>query len=154
MADTFTAYITAETLLDMLSAADARKESVALLRASHVSRVVLEGLRGSRCVPESILVSFRDFYEGEGFETLGGLMTVYGEAFGEPAVGVETRFASYCFSREKTVAGLEQEIRKLARCFKEVVIDDAFLTSCRCEVCEAWRGDRDWGAFRATFWPR
>lgn len=148
MADTFTAYITAETLLDTLSAADALEESVALLQASHVSRVVLEGLRGSRCVPESTLVSFRDFYEGEGFETLGGLMPVYGEAFGEPAVGVETRFASYCFSREKTVAALEQEIRKLARCFKEVVIDDAFLTSCRCEVCEARRGERDWGAFR------
>ncbi|MFO7976484.1 MAG: hypothetical protein R6V12_17835, partial [Candidatus Hydrogenedentota bacterium] len=148
MADTFTVYITADTLLGGLAGREGRDESVALLREAYVTRVVLEGYRGGRCVPESSLVAARDFYQAEGFETLGGLMPVYGEGFGARTVGVETRFSGFCFSQEETGAALEAEIRKLARCFNKVVIDDAFLTSCRCASCETARRGRDWGEFR------
>lgn len=148
MADTFTVYITADTLLGQLAEEGARAECAALLRASQVSRVVLEGYRAGQSVPETVLETARDFFSNENFETLGGLMPVHAKGFGERAVGVETRLASYCYSQEATVAALEDEIRKLARCFTHVVIDDAFLTSCRCGHCEAERRGRDWGEFR------
>jgi hypothetical protein len=94
------------------------------------------------------LRAVRDFFEGNGFTALGGMMPLYGEAFGKRAEGVETRQPVFCYSDLDTVEALEEEIRKLARLFGEVVIDDGFFTSCRCFECAQVCHDGDWGAMR------
>jgi hypothetical protein len=146
----FTAYVTAQTVREELAEEVSRREATTLLRQGGFGAVILESYRGGLVIPEEELRGLRDFFRGEGFETLGGLMPVHGEGFGKPGVGVELRCDFFCYTDEATVLGLEQEIRKLARLFDQVVIDDAFLTSCRCRDCEAARGGRDWGVFRRS----
>jgi len=75
-------------------------------------------------------------------------MPVHGEGFGKKAHGVELRGSYFCYSAEETVEALEAEIRKLARVFDAIVIDDAFLTACRCPSCLAACGPGDPFAFR------
>ncbi|MBN2310369.1 MAG: hypothetical protein JXR94_15450 [Candidatus Hydrogenedentes bacterium] len=148
MAGSLTVYVTAQAFEGELAGAEGLTRAAGLLRGAGVNRVVLEGYRGGCSVPEAVLRAARDFFEAEGFATLGGLMPVYGEGVGQRAEGVETRLPCFCYSVEATLEALEIEVRKLARLFGQVVVDDAFLTSCRCARCDELRHGRDWGAFR------
>jgi hypothetical protein len=139
----FSVYITAQALSGGVS--DAMLEQ---LRAANVHSVVLESYRGGLSLDEDVLVKARDRFHAAGFETLGGLMPVAGKGFGKRGEGIEMPLGFFCFSAEETVSALEGEIRKLSRVFDQVVIDDGFLTSCRCDACEAARAGRPWPEFR------
>lgn len=144
----FTIYITAGTLLSELSTPAGREAAAARLRDSRFRRVILEAYRGGDIVGEDALREARDYFSGQGFAAMGGLMPVWGKDFGKCGEGVELRNPFFCYSHEETPAAIEGEIRKLARVFDQVVIDDAFLTGCRCPMCREKRGERDWGVFR------
>ncbi|MBI4556363.1 MAG: hypothetical protein HY706_02155 [Candidatus Hydrogenedentes bacterium] len=150
MENPYTIFITAQAITRDLGDESGRQFALARLRRARVRRVVLEGYRSGLCVAESLLRDLREFFQGHGYDVLGGLMPVYGKGFGKYSEGVEVRneFSFFCYSAEETVGGLEQEIRKLSRLFNQVVIDDAFLTPCRCAKCESGRGERDRPTFR------
>ena len=148
MAVQLTAYIAAETLRGELAEENHLAEAADLMQACQVRRVVLEGFRFGAVVSEEWLRAVRDFFEGLGIATLGGIMPLHGEAFGKRAEGVETRQPVFCYSDRETVDALEAEIRKLARLFGQIVIDDGFFTSCRCPECTRTCVDGDWGAMR------
>lgn len=139
----FTVYITVQSLAGGISDADLER-----LRAAGIRSVVLESYRGGDSLDEAALTAVRDRFRAAGFETLGGLMPVAGEGFGKTGEGAEVRLGFFCYSAEETVSALESEIRKLSRVFDQVVIDDGFLTSCRCDGCEKARGGRPWPEFR------
>lgn len=141
-------YVTAQTLRRILRNAADYERAVALLRKANVSRVVIESYRSGCVVEEGILQEARKRFESHGFVTLGGLMPVHGEGFGKRGEGIETRCPFFCYTSEETVRALEAEIRKLARQFRQVIIDDAFLTSCRCDACDKARAGRPWSVFR------
>jgi hypothetical protein len=144
----FTTYVTAGTLLSELQTTEGRAIAVARLRENGFYRAVLESYRGGLVVDEALLRDVRDFFVRQGFDTLGGLMPVWGAGFGKPGQGIEVRGPFFCYSAHETVAALDAEIRKLARLFDQVVVDDGFLTACRCPLCQAGRGKRDWFSFR------
>ncbi|GMW01574.1 MAG: hypothetical protein AMXMBFR84_27110 [Candidatus Hydrogenedentota bacterium] len=148
MSEMFTVYITAPALLDSLFDDDARAEAAALLKKARVGSVVIEGFREGRIVPEDALRAAQRFFQEHGFEVLGGIMPWNGHGFGKGAEGLEARLNTFCFSDEGTVDSLRQEICKLARLFGTVVIDDGFMTSCRCPHCDELRIGREWGAMR------
>ncbi len=148
MPNPLTAYVTAQTVSGEFRRPRALSRAVDLMRRAWVGRVVLEGYRGGFVASDQALGAARERFEYEGFDTLGGIMPVHGAEFGKRSEGIETRLPTFCYTDDATIAALEHEIRRLARLFNEVVIDDAFLTSCRCDDCEAARGGRDWGAFR------
>lgn len=148
MAVQLTAYIAAETLRGELAEENNLAEAADLMQSCHIDRVVLEGFRFGKVVSQEWLRAVRDFFEGQGFTTLGGIMPLHGEVFGKQAEGVETRQPVFCYSDIDTVDALEEEIRKLARLFNQVVIDDGFFTSCRCTECTRACVDGDWGAMR------
>lgn len=143
----FTVYITAHTLVGGV-AGDGFDEALKRLTEARANAVVLESYRGGLSVDEETLRAARDRFQAAGFETLGGLMPVWGDGFGKRQEGLEMRLPFFCYTSEETVAALEGEIRKLARVFDQVVIDDAFLTSCRCADCDARREGQDWYGFR------
>ncbi len=148
MAVQWTAYIDAETLRGELAEENNLAIAVELLQTCQIRRVVLEGFRFGAVVAEEWLHAVRDFFERHGFATMGGIMPLHGEAFGKRAEGVETRQPVFCYSDRDTTEALEKEIRKLARLFNQVVIDDGFFTSCRCPECAHACIDGDWGAMR------
>lgn len=148
MLETFTTYVTAQTITGELASAEGRRDAVEQLRQNHCARVVLEAYRGGCSVDEQTLRDMKAFFETEGFATLGGLMPVTGEGVGRRSIGIEARQDVFCYTSEESVAALEQEIRKLARIFPQIVIDDAFFTTCRGEECDRARNGRPWGVFR------
>ena len=148
MANGLIMYVTAQTVRRQLHSPEARRQVADLLRSRGFDGVVIEGYRGGCVVPENELREVRDAFQAQGFDTLGGLMPVHGEGFGISAEGNELRLPSFCYSSEETVAALENVIRTSARLFRRVVIDDAFLTACRCGRCAANRRGRSWAVFR------
>lgn len=148
MSAVFTVYVVVNTLVREMQDPARWERALGLLRAAHVNQVVLEGYRGGVVQSEAELVEARDRLEAEGFKTLGGFMPVWGEGFGKNSVGAEANLSFFCYTSEDTQAALEAEVRKLARVFQQVVIDDAFMTTCRCTDCDAARAGRDWGVFR------
>ncbi len=141
-------YITAQSVISDLQDTAGRRKALDRLHVGQFDHVVLESYRGGLSVDELILRVTRDFFQGEGLETSGGLMPVHGPDFGKASEGVELRAPFFCYSAEETVDALETEILKLAGLFERIVIDDAFLTACRCTRCREARGDRDWPEFR------
>ncbi len=148
MEEVFTLYVTAQAVVSELQDDASRAKAIERFHRSGVRRVILEGYRGGLVVEEAMLAETRDFFEAEGFETLGGVMPVWGEGFGKQGEGIEVRGPFFCYSDEATVAALEAVIRTLARVFGEVVVDDGFLTACRCSVCQEHCADGDWFGFR------
>ncbi|HQP99337.1 MAG TPA: hypothetical protein PLY86_12840 [bacterium] len=142
-------YFTAERIQKYLSETGLTEETVELLRRAGVSKVFLEARRGGVSTSKDLLRSLHDAFQARGFETAGGIMTIQmnGE-FGTPAGGPECRSGLLCYSSLKTRTVLETEIRKLARLFDEIIVDDAFLTPCRCGLCRKERQDLDWTEFR------
>lgn len=109
MRDPFTIYVPARAVVSDLLDAARRPEVLAKLRAGRVCRVILESYRGGCVVDEAVLRDVRDWLAAEGFETMGGLMPVYGERagappFGKRGQGVELRGPFFCYSAEETVA--------------------------------------------------
>lgn len=151
---TLTAYLTANTLKDELAVQDNLLEAVDLLQSCRIARVILESYRGGVVISEEWLEALRDFLQARGLVVLGGIMPLEGDSFGKRAEGVETRQATFCYSDEETVTALEAEIRKLARLFGQVVLDDGFFTSCRCAACAEARGNDDWGVMRRKLLTR
>ena len=149
-AGVLTIYITAQSVVSALATEEGRGEVLSRLSSSGFGRVILESYRGGLVVDEDVLRDARDFFRSYGFATLGGFMPVWGEGFGKCGEGVELRAPFFCYSDEATVGGLDGEVRKLARLFDQVVIDDAFLTACRCGSCDVARAGRDWGVFRRS----
>ena len=148
MAATLTVYIVASSVLSDLSTAAGFEKALARLHAIHANAVVIESYRGGQVVDEATLRAARDRFQAEGFRTLGGFMPVWGDGFGKRGEGIETPMPFFCYSSEATVAALEGEIRKMARVFDQIIVDDAFLTCCRCADCEKARAGQDRGAFR------
>ncbi len=144
----YTVYITAQSIQAGFQSDADWSDTLGQLRASSVNAVVLESYRGGLSVDADRMRAVRDRFQSEGFETLGGIMPVWGEGFGTRGEGVETRLPFFCYSSETTVSALEGEIRKLSRLFDRVVIDDAYLTSCRCATCDTARQGVEWPQFR------
>ncbi|MFH1742126.1 MAG: hypothetical protein ABIH23_24245 [bacterium] len=142
-------FFTAERIQQYLPTTESVDGVVPLLKRAGVSKVYLEARRGGVSTPENVLAGLRDRFQSKGFATSGGIMTIRmnGE-FGVAASGPEGRCSFLCYSTQSTCEVLETEIRKLARVFDEIIIDDAFLTTCRCPKCRNAKGDLEWGEFR------
>ncbi len=150
----WTIYVTAQQMKTWGSAPGELEQAIKFLQQESFHGAVLESYRGGWVTDRETMRTIRDRFTAAGLETLGGLMPVYGEdpesglPFGVPAEGVESHMNTFCYSREETVLVLEKELRKMADLFDQVVIDDAFFTTCRCAQCREAKGNRPWGEFR------
>ncbi len=147
-APSYNTYVTVGAIERNLSTPVGVERAVQRCRETRVGKVILEAYRGGTVIPAETLRRLRDAFRAEGLATSGGLMPIHGDDFGKRAVGVEARCGFFCYSDAGTRRSIEAEIRKLARLFDEVIIDDALLTSCRCRQCDQARGGRDWADFR------
>lgn len=158
------AFITADTIAKDLQDGDGVATAVERLRSYGVERVFIESRRGVLSTPGTQLEFLRDAFREAGFETAGGIMPL-GETdmydspglqenrspFGKEAEGIESRGHFLCYSAAETGDVFEAEMRKMARLFDTIILDDAFLTPCRCAQCRAAKaadGESDWGRFR------
>lgn len=105
----------------------------------HIDKVYLETHRDLVIADEATLEAAKAFFAARGVATSGGITLTRDES---------NRFETYCYTRAEDRERLRQIIAYTARHFDEIVLDDFYFTSCKCEECIEAKGDRSWNEYR------
>jgi len=105
----------------------------------HVDKIYLETHRDQVIVPEDKLEAVKKFFRDKGIEIAGGITYTISEP---------NRFQTYCYSKKEDRYKVKEIIEYTAKHFDEVILDDFFFTSCKCEVCIDKKADLSWTDYR------
>ncbi len=114
------------------------------LRHLPLKKVYVENHRAATDVPVKRLREIKGLLEEYGLQVSGGITST-----GMPG-GVQkpSLFDTYCFTDPVHRQEYLRIVREAAEVFDEIILDDYFFTSCRCEMCIAAKGKRSWKDFR------
>nr|MDA3928210.1 hypothetical protein [Prolixibacteraceae bacterium] len=104
-----------------------------------VDKIYLETHRDLLIVDEDILTSAIDFFESKGIETAGGITYTIDES---------NQFQTFCYTNPEIRAKAQEIIEYTASFFDEIILDDFFFTSCKCDHCVKAKGDQSWTEYR------
>lgn len=109
-----------------------------------LKKVYLENHRGTTDVPVERLREIKALLESYGLTVSGGITsTVLVDDIQKPAI-----FDTFCYTDPRHRETYLRIVREAASVFDEIILDDFFFTSCRCEMCIAAKGKRSWKDFR------
>ncbi len=109
-----------------------------------LSKVYLENHRARTDIPVSRLKEIKSILEGYGVTVSGGITsTVLVDGKQKPAL-----FDTFCYTDPRHREEYLRIVRENAEVFDEIILDDFFFTSCRCEMCITAKGERSWKDFR------
>ncbi len=110
----------------------------------HLSKVYLENHRSVVDIPVERMKHVKKLFEDNGIEVSGGITsTVLVDGIRKPAI-----FDSFCYTDPAHRAKYLQVVKELASVVDEIILDDFFFTSCRCEMCIEAKGKRSWKDYR------
>ena len=104
-----------------------------------IGKIYLETHRDTIVVDQSTLDQAKRFFEGKGLKVAGGITITINES---------NQFETYCYSNPDHRRRLQEVVELTARNFDEVILDDFFFTSCKCDLCVRAKGAKSWTAFR------
>lgn len=104
-----------------------------------VGKIYLETHRDMVIADQSTITQAKSFFHDRGVETSGGITITVNE---------RNRFQTYCYSDPELRKKLKEVVEFTAKNFDEVILDDFFFTSCKCEKCIQAKGNRSWTEFR------
>ncbi|MEZ5069834.1 MAG: hypothetical protein R2751_02415 [Bacteroidales bacterium] len=110
-----------------------------LTRQVKVDKIYLETHRDLLVVDQETLDAAKAFFREKGVEVAGGITYTVSEP---------NRFETFCYSNPEHRQKVKEIAEHTARNFDEVILDDFFFTSCKCEKCIEAKGDRTWTDFR------
>ena len=114
------------------------------LRNVPLKKVYVENHRATTDVPVQRLREIRSIIESYGVQVSGGITsTVLVDVQQKPAL-----FDTFCYTDPKHRAEYLRIVREDAEAFDEIILDDYFFTSCRCEMCLQAKGKKSWKEFR------
>ncbi len=108
----------------------------------HADKVYLETHRHGDLISENKLLKVKRFFESKGIKVAGGIT-----ATGKKPIANHMRV--YCYSDENNLAHLKKTVEFTAKHFDEIILDDFFFTTCKCEKCIKAKGERSWENFRS-----
>ena len=114
------------------------------LKHTKLNKAYLESHRALVNIPDEQLQMAKKVFERNGVE-VSGCITTTGLVGGERKPSI---FDTYCFTDEAHKAELEEIVRRTARNFDEIILDDYFFTACRCEKCIEARGKLSWADYK------
>lgn len=121
-----------------------RKGIETYLRYLPLRKVYLENHRAAVDVPVGRLKEIKAIIGEYGIKVSGGITStalVGGEQ--KPAL-----FDTFCYTDPRHRNEYLRIVREAAEVFDEIILDDYFFTSCRCELCISAKGKRSWKDFR------
>lgn len=104
-----------------------------------VDKVYLETHRDTIVVDQETLDRAKSFFESKGVSVAGGITATINES---------NQFETYCYSNPEQRRKLRQVVEFTAKNFNEIILDDFFFTSCKCDLCIRAKGSRSWTRFR------
>lgn len=108
-----------------------------------INKAYLETHRGLTDIPDDVMKMAIRVFREFGIEVSGGITTT--AKVGEPKPAL---FDCYCYSDPAHRENLLNIMRRTAALFDEIILDDFFFFSCRCEMCLRDKGNRSWKEFR------
>ncbi len=110
-----------------------------LTRQVRVDKIYLETHRDLIIVDEKTLETAKKFFADRGVVVAGGITLTVNE---------RNRFETFCYSNPEHRKKVREIVEYTARHFDEVILDDFFFTSCKCDLCIRAKGDRSWTQYR------
>jgi hypothetical protein len=109
--------------------------------SSHVKidKVYLETHRDTVVVDQATLDAAKAFFTSKGVKVAGGITATINES---------NQFETYCYSNPEHRRKLKEVVEFTARNFDEIILDDFFFTSCKCDLCIRAKGKKSWTQFR------
>ena len=104
-----------------------------------IDKVYLETHRDTIVVDQETLDRAKRFFEGKGVKVAGGITATINES---------NQFETYCYSNPEHRRKLQEVVSFTARNFDEIILDDFFFTSCKCDLCIRAKGNRSWTEYR------
>jgi len=108
-------------------------------RQVKVDKIYLETHRDVVLVDEETMNKAKEFFKSRGVETAGGITYTIMES---------NRFQTFCYTKPESRMRVKEIAEYTAKFFDEVILDDFFFTSCKCESCIKAKGDKSWSEFR------
>ena len=109
-----------------------------------MDKVYLETHRALVDIPKEKMLAAKKLFEDNGFEVSGGI-TATVKVGDEPKPSI---FDCFCFSDPAHRERFFQIVKDTAEIFDEIILDDYFFSSCRCNMCIKKKGDRTWEEFK------
>jgi hypothetical protein len=104
-----------------------------------IDKVYLETHRDTVVVDQETLDAAKKFFLAKGVKVAGGITVTINES---------NQFETYCYSNPEHRKRLKEVVEFTARNFDELILDDFFFTSCKCDLCIKAKGARSWTDFR------
>lgn len=120
-----------------------RSDIEQVLAVSPLAKVYIENHRGRVDVPQDALRTAKRVFESYGIRTAGGITSTVLEGERKPAI-----YDTFCYTDPRHRERYLRIVRDLAEVFDEIILDDYFFTSCRCEQCIRAKGSRSWAEYR------
>ena len=109
-----------------------------------LKKIYVENHRATTDVPVERLREIKAIIEGYGVKVSGGITsTVLVDDIQKPNI-----FDTFCYTDPRHRETYLAIVRDAASVFDEIILDDFFFTSCRCEMCITAKGKRSWKDFR------
>ncbi len=105
----------------------------------NIDKIYLETHRDMVVIDEEALEPIIRFFKDRGIKTAAGITVTVNEG---------NNFQTYCYTNSAHREKLKNIVEMTARHFDELILDDFFYTSCKCENCIAAKGDKSWAQFR------
>lgn len=138
----FSAFVPAESVTRYFAKSEGMNEALSLFRENGVSKVYLDCLRGGYFPGENVLIPARDFLRNNDLAVSAGLTPTRG-------TGKASTHGHWwlCYTSERTQEELREIVRRTARIFDEIIVDDFLCTQCQCAECRLARGGQSWGEY-------
>ncbi len=104
-----------------------------------VDKIYLETHRDTVVVDQATLDQAKKFFTGKGLRIAGGITATINES---------NQFETYCYSNPEQRKKLQEVVEFTAKNFDEIILDDFFFTSCKCDLCIKAKGTKSWTDFR------
>lgn len=104
-----------------------------------VDKVYLETHRDMIVADQATLDVAKKFFLDKGVKVSGGITVTVNE---------RNQFETYCYNNPEHRKKLQEIVALTARNFDEIILDDFFFTSCKCDRCIRAKGEKSWTAFR------
>jgi len=133
-------YITAEDVNRMTDAKWLDSVWTAISTRLKIDKVYIETHRDGKYTGEAALVAAKKFFTSKKV-AFGGGITYTPESH-------SGRWETFCYTTDAGRSEVKKIAEYTAKHFDEILLDDFFFNSCKCEHCTAAKGDRSWTEFR------
>ncbi len=108
-------------------------------RQVKIDKIYLETHRDLQVADKGTITKLKQFFQERGVVVAGGITATVNEM---------NRFETFCYTNPEHRSKLKEVVEYTAGLFDEIIFDDFFFTSCKCESCIRAKGNKSWTRFR------